>query len=48
VGAPVQLHTVEEADHSFRVPKKSGRTSEEVELEIMNTLASWIRSVLGE
>jgi predicted alpha/beta-hydrolase family hydrolase len=48
VGAPVQLHPVEGADHSFRVPKKSGRTPEEVEIEIMNTLASWIGSVLGD
>jgi len=47
VGAPVQLHTVEGADHSFRVPKKLGRSPEEIETEIMNTLASWIRSVLG-
>lgn len=48
VGAPVQLHAVEAADHSFRVPKKSGRTPEDVEIEIMNTLASWIHGVLGD
>jgi predicted alpha/beta-hydrolase family hydrolase len=48
VGAPVQLHSVEDADHSLRVPKKTGRTSEEVESEIMNSLANWIRSVLGD
>jgi predicted alpha/beta-hydrolase family hydrolase len=48
VGAPVLLHPVEGADHSFRVPKKSGRTPEEVQIEIMDTLANWIRSVLGD
>jgi predicted alpha/beta-hydrolase family hydrolase len=48
VGAPVQLHSVEDADHSFRVAKKSGRTPEEVQTEIMDTLANWIRSVLGD
>jgi hypothetical protein len=48
VGAPVQLHIVEDADHSFRVPRKSGRTPEEIETEIMTTLAGWIRSVLGD
>jgi predicted alpha/beta-hydrolase family hydrolase len=48
VGAPVQLYVVEEADHSFRVPRKSGRTPEEIETEIMTTLAGWIRSVLGD
>jgi predicted alpha/beta-hydrolase family hydrolase len=48
VGAPVQLCTVEGADHSFKVPKKLGRTPEEVEIEIMTTLGNWIRSVLGD
>ena len=48
VGAPVQLNTVEAADHTLRVPKKSGRSSEEVETEIMTTLANWIRSVLSD
>ncbi len=48
VGAPVQLSTVEGADHSLRVPKKSGRPPEEVEAEIMTTLANWIRSVLSD
>lgn len=48
VGAPVQLHTVEGADHAFRVPKKLGRNPEEVETEIMTTLGNWIRSVLGD
>ena len=48
VGAPVQLHSVAEADHSFRVAKKSGRTPEEVQTEILDTLANWISSVLGD
>jgi hypothetical protein len=48
VGAPVQLHVVEDADHSLRVPRKSGRTPQEIEAEIMTTLAGWIRSVLGD
>ena len=48
VGAPVHLHHVEGADHGLHVPKKSGRTPEEVETEIMTTLADWIRSVLGD
>ncbi len=48
VGAPVQLHVVEDADHTLRVSRKSGRTPEEIETEIMSTLAGWIRSVLGD
>ena len=31
VGAPVQLHTVEEADHTFRVAKKGPRNPEDVQ-----------------
>lgn len=48
VGAPTTLHVVEEADHLFRVPKKSGRTPEEVHLEVLNALDSWVTKVLGE
>jgi len=48
VGAPVQLHTVEEADHTFRVAKKGPRSSEEVEAEILATLEAWIQKTLGE
>jgi predicted alpha/beta-hydrolase family hydrolase len=48
VGAVWKLHTVEDADHGLRVPKKSGRSSEEVEAEILETLAGWIRGVLDD
>ena len=48
VGAPWELHTVENADHSFRVPKATGRSAEDVESEVMNSLANWIRGRLGD
>ena len=48
VGAPVQLHVVDEADHQLRVPKKSGRTAEDVSHEIFATLEAWIKKTLGE
>ena len=48
VGAPVQLHAVEGADHGLRVPRRLGRSREDVEMEIMTTLASWIRGVLSD
>ena len=48
VGAPVQLHTVAEADHTFRVAKKSGRTPEDVSAEVMASLDAWIKKTLGE
>ncbi|MDJ0787811.1 MAG: dienelactone hydrolase family protein [Myxococcota bacterium] len=48
IGAPWNLHRVPEADHSFRVPKKSGRSAEDVEAEMLATLEAWIRQTLGE
>jgi predicted alpha/beta-hydrolase family hydrolase len=48
VGAPWQLHTVEEADHFFRVSKKSGRSTEQVQAEVLAAVDAWIRKTLGE
>lgn len=48
VGAPVQLHVVEEADHHLHVAKKSGRKPEQVAHEVIATLEGWIKSTLGE
>ena len=36
------LHVVEEADHSFHVLKRSGRTDDEVQDELANATRSWI------
>jgi predicted alpha/beta-hydrolase family hydrolase len=47
VGAPVQLHVVDEADHTLRVPKKSGRTPEQVNAEILAALEAWMKKTLG-
>jgi predicted alpha/beta-hydrolase family hydrolase len=42
------LHLIEDADHSFRVPKRSGRTHLEVLEELGDTIALWGRAhVLG-
>ncbi len=48
VGAPTTLHAVQDADQSFHVPKKSGRTDAEVREEIVSTLEAWMRKVIGE
>jgi predicted alpha/beta-hydrolase family hydrolase len=48
VGAPTALQLIEEADHGFRVAKKSGRTPEDIHQEVINALESWIRKVVGE
>jgi hypothetical protein len=40
------LHLVDQADHSFKVAAKSGRTNAEVESEALDVLAGWIRSLV--
>jgi uncharacterized protein len=36
------LHRVEEADHSFRVPKRTGRAAADVEAEIVEAVLGWL------
>lgn len=48
VGTPTTLHVVHEADQNFRVPKKSGRTDDEVVAELLAVMDAWIHRVLGE
>ena len=38
---------IEGADHSFHVPKASGRTDEEALTEVLDDLADWIGIVVG-
>jgi predicted alpha/beta-hydrolase family hydrolase len=47
VGAPTALHLAEEADHHFKVLKKSGRTEEEVHREVVGVVDAWIEKILG-
>ena len=47
VGAPVQLHVVEEADHHLAVPKKGDRSQDEVNREVLTVLETWVRKTLG-
>jgi uncharacterized protein len=41
LGARVTLHVVDGADHSFHVPKRSGRTDEQAIAELADTIARW-------
>lgn len=41
LGPRATLHIIEEADHSFHVPKKSGRTDSDVLRELAETTSSW-------
>ncbi len=45
LGPRATLHVVEGADHSFAVLKRSGRTGEEVMLELVTSIAGWTRSL---
>jgi hypothetical protein len=41
LGPRATLHIIENADHSFHVPKTSGRSDAEVFQELVRTTASW-------
>ncbi|BCX88546.1 conserved hypothetical protein [Methylomarinovum tepidoasis] len=40
--APATLHVIKGGDHSFKVPKRSGRTETEVWEEIVEVMSAWI------
>jgi predicted alpha/beta-hydrolase family hydrolase len=41
LGERATLHLIEDGDHSFKVPKRSGRTAEQVMGEIAETIVTW-------
>jgi uncharacterized protein len=45
--APATLHWVEESDHSFHVPRRSGRKDAQVRSELLQGLAAWIGALAG-
>jgi predicted alpha/beta-hydrolase family hydrolase len=42
LGAFASLHLVQEADHSFHVPARSGRNDRDAMREVVDTLSAWI------
>ena len=42
LGGLASLHVVQEADHSFHVPARSGRNDREVMSEVLDALSAWI------
>ncbi len=46
VGAPTRLQVVDNADQNFKVLKKSGRTAEQVNQQILSASDAWIEHVL--
>jgi uncharacterized protein len=45
LAAPASLQVIEQADHSFHVPARSGRTDGEVLAGILDGLSAWIDAV---
>jgi predicted alpha/beta-hydrolase family hydrolase len=45
VGAPTTLQVLEDADHHFRVLKKSRRTEEEVQEELLACIYAWVQKI---
>ncbi len=42
LGERATLHTLEQADHSFAVPRRTGRTPADVEAEVFGALRDWL------
>ena len=47
LGARATLKLYEDADHSFHVPRKSGRTDAQVLDDVLDALAAWIGEVIA-
>jgi predicted alpha/beta-hydrolase family hydrolase len=47
LGSRATLHLVDDADHSFHVPARSGRKDPDVRREILDTLAAWAVKAVG-
>jgi len=47
LGRRATLQVFADADHSFHVPVRSGRTDAQVRDEVLDALAAWIDTVIG-
>jgi hypothetical protein len=45
LGSRATLHIVSRADHSLKVPARSGRTAADAEAEALDTMAEWMLSL---
>ena len=41
------LHVIDDGDHSFAVPKRAGRTQDQVTDDVVTTIADWARALTG-
>ena len=44
LGAAATLHTIDDGDHSFRVPKRAGRSAVDVEKDVFQAVLGWLAS----
>jgi len=47
LGSRATLHIIPDADHSFAMPKLTGRTPLQVSQELTETIANWARALVG-
>jgi predicted alpha/beta-hydrolase family hydrolase len=47
LGGLASLHLVQDADHSFHVPARSGRNDREVMGEVLDAFKAWVRDRIG-
>ncbi len=47
LGRKAPLHLIDQGNHSFRVPAKSGRKEPDVMAELADTLAAWTDGLIG-
>ena len=47
LGARATLRLLQDADHSFHVPARTGRKDTEVRSELLDALVSWIASAIS-
>src|SRR5712672_2731157 len=47
LGKSASLHLVQEADHSFHVPARSGRNDRDAMSEVLDALSAWIGPIAG-
>lgn len=45
ISAPVSLQVIEEGDHSFKVPKRTGKTERQVWDDIVEMVGSWLAKI---
>ena len=43
-----ELYIVEEGDHSFKVPKRTGKTNDEILIDLTDKVEDWTKSIVAD